>query len=294
MASNVPETLNQSQRERLFYIDFTLCFLGLINRPDIVKRFGIKPAAATRDLSLYRDIAPNNLVYDTRARAYRVSEGYEPVFRFPGNQALVALLNGFGDNCLSTNESIIRAEGPSQLNMPDLETLSGITRAIHQGKLLCIDYLSLRSGTGCREIVPHWLVDNGLRWHVRAFDRKRHRFGDFVINRITSLHLLNGDIPLDQSQEADTQWHRLIDLHIVPHPNLAYPKIIEKEYGMQDGKLIIKARAALAGYYLRRWGVDCSENHRMDSPAIQLWLENRHALEGLADLTIAPGYEEVS
>ncbi|MDQ7072467.1 MAG: hypothetical protein Q9N32_01415 [Gammaproteobacteria bacterium] len=35
------------------------------------------------------------------------------------------------------------------------------------------------------EIAPHALANNGLRRHVRAFDRKNGRFVDFVINRIT-------------------------------------------------------------------------------------------------------------
>ena len=48
-------SINQTQRERLFHIDFKLYFLGTVSRNDIVSRFGIKEAAATRDISLYKD-----------------------------------------------------------------------------------------------------------------------------------------------------------------------------------------------------------------------------------------------
>lgn len=57
--------------------------------------------------------------------------------------------------------------------------MAKVTEAIHKGKALSITYVSLSSGETTREIVPHTLVDNGLRWHVRGFDRKHCEFRDF-------------------------------------------------------------------------------------------------------------------
>jgi hypothetical protein len=53
--------LSHAQLERLAYIDFRLYFLGEIGRPDLANRFGIAPAAATRDLAMYREVAPRNI-----------------------------------------------------------------------------------------------------------------------------------------------------------------------------------------------------------------------------------------
>ena len=47
--------ISQSQKERLSHIDFRVCFLGTFGRNDLVTRFGIKAAAATRDITLYKD-----------------------------------------------------------------------------------------------------------------------------------------------------------------------------------------------------------------------------------------------
>lgn len=47
------ESLGHAQRERLAYIDFRLYFFGEIGRPDLIERFGVAPAGATRDLALY-------------------------------------------------------------------------------------------------------------------------------------------------------------------------------------------------------------------------------------------------
>ena len=68
MGAALLDDISQAQQERLFHIDFKLRFLGAVNRADLVTRFGIKAAAATRDLSLYKQLAPRNLEYDTRPR----------------------------------------------------------------------------------------------------------------------------------------------------------------------------------------------------------------------------------
>ena len=46
--------LTQSQRDRLAFIELRVRFVGEIRRQDLVARFGIQSAAATRDLALYK------------------------------------------------------------------------------------------------------------------------------------------------------------------------------------------------------------------------------------------------
>ncbi len=97
------QSIAQTQRERLFHIDFRLFFLGSVNRNDLVSRFGIKEAAATRDITLYKDLAPKNLEYDTKAKTYIQREGFSPLFSYSSHQALAALLHGYGDDFVSSN-----------------------------------------------------------------------------------------------------------------------------------------------------------------------------------------------
>jgi len=49
-------------------------------------------------------------------------------------------------------------------------------------------------------------------------------------------------------------------------------------------------RAAVAGYVLRRWNVDCTEDHNLKGDEYHLWLRNRQALYGVQNLMLAPGY----
>lgn len=283
--------ISQSQKERLSHIDFRVCFLGTIGRNDLVNRFGIKAAAATRDMTLYKELAAGNLVYDTRARIYTRSNSFEPIFDYSPSQALAALAHGFGDDFVGTHKGFIACEMPAQLNKPSLTTLSVLTRAIHQNKVVTITYRSLSSGRTKREIVPFVLVDNGLRWHVRAYDRRQSRFSDFVITRIANPVIIDSMLEEHETRESDNQWNRIVELEIVPHPRLKHAKTIETDYAMENGVLNVNVRAAVAGYVLRRWNVDCTENHSMEGPEYHLWLRNRQALYGVENLVIAPGYE---
>ena len=292
MTLSLLSDISQAQRERLSHIDFKLRFLGAIGRNDLVTRFGIKGAAATRDITLYREQAPQNLEYDTKAKIYTRSNAYQPLFNYTSQQALAALAHGLGDDFLTTHKAHIACETPTQLNRPQLDTLAALTRAIHQQKVVEIAYRSLSSGQTTRRIAPFVLVDNGLRWHVRAFDRMRSRFADFVINRISDPELIyDSQIQESEQKDNDIQWNRIVELEIVPHPRLMHPETIEHEYDMTNGTLHLNVRAAVAGYVLRRWNVDCSEDHSLDGPEYHLWLKNRQALYGVKNLVIAPGYD---
>lgn len=292
MPKAIPMDINQTQKERLSHIDFKAHFLGTIGRNDLVSRFGIKEAAATRDITLYKDLAPENLEYDTKAKIYIRAPSFEPLFDYSPSQALAALAHGFGDDFVGRHKALIACEAPAQLNHPNLETLSALTRAIHQHKASKIVYRSLSSGRSTREFVPFVLVDNGLRWHVRGYDRKQSRFADFVVTRISDPEILDGPVKENEGRESDIQWNRVVELEIVPHPSLKHPKTTETDYAMENGVLRINVRAAVAGYVLRRWNVDCSEEHSLEGPEYHLWLKNRQALYGVENLVIAPGYSQ--
>ena len=79
-------------------------------------------------------------------------------------------------------------------------------------------------------------------------------------------------------------------LTLVPHPSLEQPLAIELDYDMQDGQLTMEIRAALVGYLLRQWQVDCSEGHRFTGQGCQLALANREVLEDVENTSLAPGW----
>lgn len=282
--------LSHSQRERLAYLELKAYFVGELRRGDLEARFSIKPAAATRDLNAYREQAPDNIAYDRCLKAYVPTARFRPVFGFSTERVLSWLLNGFGDGQGIKLARTIPCEGVSGLVRPDFAVLAELTRAIHGGLAVQVQYLSLSSGVGKRMIVPVALADNGSRWHVRAYDRQRKRFSDFVLTRITMAKTLPECAEEHEQIHSDVQWSRIVDLELVPHPGLGHPEAIVADYGMQDGVLRLRLRAALAGYALLRWGVDCTPNHVLDAARHPLWLANPQTLYGVESAALAPGY----
>ncbi len=282
---------SQGQRERLLYLEMRLWFSGEVGRRDLEMRFGIKPAAASRDLAAYRVLAPKNTEYDTSARRYRVTRAFRPVFEYSTDRVLAWLTQGFGDGLDVKIRPVIPSERPVSSVKPDLTILATIAQETASKRPLRIRYLSISSGVKTRDIVPIALADSGFRWHVRAFDRLNSRFSDFVLRRIQSAELLDSASSEHEQLEADEQWARIVDLELVPHPGAEWPEGIEADFGMRDGCLKMRTRAALAGYLLHYWSVDCSEGHTLNPRQHHLWLQNQQTLYGVESAKLAPGYK---
>uniref|UniRef100_E6QQ24 Putative transcriptional regulator n=1 Tax=mine drainage metagenome TaxID=410659 RepID=E6QQ24_9ZZZZ len=284
--------LTQPQRDRLAHIDLRVQFMGEIRRQDLVQRFGIQAAAATRDISLYKEIAPRNIEYDPKGKVYIRAEWFQPVFEFSPDRVLTWISQGFGDGEPLRSKPLVLCERSALTTKFDFEVLSALTRAIHKKAIVEISYRALSSGLTTREIIPFALADNGQRWHVRAFDRRSGDFRDFVLNRIADASLIDSAVQEHETPDQDIQWNRITELELVPHPaNVQHPDTIEAEYGMESGVLKVRVRAAIAGYLLRRWNVDCTGNHGLKGAEYHLWLRNHQALYGVTNLILAPGYD---
>ncbi|WP_329835661.1 helix-turn-helix transcriptional regulator [Stenotrophomonas geniculata] len=285
------ESLNQALRERLAYIDFRLYFFGEVGRPDLIERFGVAPAGATRDLALYREIAPQNIIFDGSNKIYRIGQVFAPLFDHASQRVLSALTLGFGDGVNGAMRPLLPCESPSALSSPMIDVLAPICRAIRAKRPVAIRYHSMSSGESERVIVPFALVDTGLRWHIRAFDRKSGEFRDFVVTRIEKPTLLDEEPQASERPDNDIQWTRIVELDFLPHPRLERPEIIKMDYGMTGGVIRMRVRAAVAGYMLLRWSVDCSPDHRLEEKQYRLWLSDPLALYGVENAKLAPGYQ---
>lgn len=290
MPSQHVESLSHAQRERLAYIDFRLYFTGEIGRPDLAHRFGVAPAGATRDLALYREIAPQNIEFDSSSKIYRIGKIFSPIFEHATQRVLSMLALGFGDGVNVDSQSLLPCESPAALSSPRMDVLAPICRAIHSKRAVAIRYHSMSNGETERIIVPFALVDTGLRWHARAFDRKSGEFRDFVVTRIEAPTLIDAEPKANERPDNDIQWTRIVELDLVPHPRLARPEIIKMDYAMTNGSIRVRVRAAVAGYMLLRWSVDASPDHSLKEEHYRLWLSDPLALYGVENAKLAPGY----
>ena len=276
MAGHEEQTV--ARIERLRFIESLLYFGGSVNRDDLINRFGISKASASNLLSAYGQLAPNNLTYNVRQKRYEIAPSFKAVFngRIPTERVPVY--------------TVPKLYEP--IRDKDIERIAMISRAIQAGKPLSIVYASASSGRSKREIVPVAFGDNLLRWHLRAFDRNRQRFSDFVLHRVSDVAELYGDqIQPFEHPNSDTRWHTFVELKIRVHAeNLDDASSFAPDCGI----FRVKLRAAMAGYFLQLWNVDCSDKGKLRGKQYQYLLDNLAEVAEVADLTLAPGYSENS
>jgi len=75
------ENLPYAVVQRLRLVDILLDQQGFINRGVLMEYFGISMPAASNDLGLYKEIAPNNMTYDLSNKTYVRTETFQRVWK---------------------------------------------------------------------------------------------------------------------------------------------------------------------------------------------------------------------
>ena len=287
------EGLTHAIRERLEFIEKQLIFKGWISRADLIDEFGIAEAAATRDFKAYKELAPENMVLNHTVKKYEINlEGFSPVFDKSTSLYINELKNNFFEK--KASEKII--EPMDRISYLKFDIFSSVARAITNKEPIKIKYRSLENNLSERVIVPHTFFDTDIRMYVRCYDRKRAKFSDFMVNRIVSTTLLEGEdrsVKNNEKPTYDNEWNEFIDLVLIPHPkkfNEETKLCIEMDLDMQDGGKTVSVRKSLAPYWLNRWDVDCSKEGLLKSKKYQLYLFNHHSLDQVENNFLAPGY----
>jgi len=266
------EPLRWSVERRLAFIEFRLYWEGRVNRADLMRQFGISINQASADLTRYQALAPDNLVYDKRAKHYRASPRFRPLLQAPDAAAYLSQVRLVAEGVAELGESWLPALPPfAAAALParqiEASVLRALLGAIRRREALHVLYQSMsRPEPLWRWLEPHALAHSGLRWHVRAWCRLDRRFKDFVLARIAAV----GPAEPAQSDPAeDLDWHTLVTLEIVPNPGLtqAQQAVVARDYGMTDGRLRLPVRRALLRYSLRRLSLDLDPTQR--APAEQ-------------------------
>jgi hypothetical protein len=276
-------------RQRLQYIEVMAWYTGVVTRSDVARAFGLSDPAATKDLKLYSDLAPGNLVYNHSVFGFVPGEGFVPVFAdlapaaaLPVIAANLAVANGpYGDELIY---GLPTASLPLPARLPSPQMLAQITRAIHGRRKLRVSYRSLsRRESGAERVIePHTLVNTGLRWHVRAYSEDTCDFRDFVLSRITGAECL--DAPAESGEQYDDDWVESVSLILAPHAGLdaARRESLLLDYGASWETIEVNVRRALLGYVLQRLNVDTTPDHSLNPNAYQLMLLNRDEIEPFA------------
>lgn len=274
--------LRWSVERRLEFIEFRLFWEGHVNRSDLMDTFGVSRNQASTDLNRYIGMAPDNMVYDKRARAYLRAPEFEPKFLEPDAGRYLAELRSVADRILDREDSWIAnlppyASAPTLVRGVDPVTLRLIIGAIRRSQAIEVKYQSLsRPEPIWRWIAPHAIAFDGFRWHTRAFCLTDERFKDFLFSRILEIRDTRESAA---SADDDRDWHTEVTLEIGPHPELSetQARVIALDYGMRGGKAKIRVRRALLYYALRRLGLDTDPGARKPQDQ-QIVLLNREVI----------------
>ena len=269
------EDLPDRPEEKLEFVELLAYFNGFVIRDDITNRFGISPASATNILSRYNQMAPGNLSYNVRLKRYEIGTPFRPIFDV---RMMIERIPVY---------SMPKLHKPTDSD--GIERIAVISRAIQRIQSLTITYSSASGGISTRQIIPVAFADNRLRWHLRAYDRRRAEYVDFVFSRIQKVDPIEGDTIQDHEHPTnDKQWHSIVDLEIKAHPHNLVDVL---SFAMGTDSHSVKIRAAMAGYFLQLWNVDCSPDARLRGKEYQYILTNMAEVAKVADLELAPGYE---
>lgn len=264
-------TIKWDQLLRFKLIEVVALWEGRVTTNHLCNSFNIKRQQASRDIKAYQEQFPTPpLVHDRSIKGYRLTDHFTPKFTKGTPNEYLSLLHkynndhvdGFDLKDLGFADSIV-------LSVPDRQIAPIIVRRLLQAarerRRVDIEYVSMDNPEGRgRNIVPHTIVFDGFRWHVRAYCEERAMFLDFVLSRFRGEpELLNES---DINIEDDEDWTTEETIEIIPNPHLspAQQHIVKVDYGMHNSPLTISCRRALIKYLLKRLDV-CMDNKKLSS-----------------------------
>lgn len=239
--------LNWFQKLRLRAIETLAYWQGRVNTSDLVSRFGVSRVSALQDIHRYLELAPGNLVYRGKDRAYVSTKAFKN-----------RLTKGDIDEWLALEPAASEYVEKPHFNIPP-QFAHLLVQAIRQQSGVSIIYRSIEHPKGAsRLIFPHTLVDSGFRWHVRAWCCLRNDFRDFNLSRMVTVLPVENSRPANTGMAHDELWNQKVTIRLKANPSMSSleRKLIESEFGMTHGELRITTRAALVMYTLQTYQVD--------------------------------------
>jgi hypothetical protein len=233
--------------QRLKWLDDRLRWAGTFRRSDYSAKHSISDAQASADIAIYVGNSSTAPLLDRRLGKYVAPAEFQPLF----NSNDTRLTSWLSDHQISFEDVSAVPEAA-----PDPLVMRSILSGVETNTPVQIIYQSMTSDNSSeRTICPHAFVRASRRLYVRAWDDKRRRFADFVVLRIMASALIEGApwIPA----ELDDEWNRMAEIVLVPNPALSPPQAttVAAEYKMENGRLVIRTRAALVIYLVVELGL---------------------------------------
>lgn len=284
---------NTQRAERFAYIDFVLRFMGGINRSDLLEFFGIGDAAASKEISEYKKLRPENVEYDRVLRKnVLLQTTFKPLLEIDAEVALGMLANGFNKNKLYDRPMLPYQRVGATPKHLDTDLISKVTRAIHSRTAIKCKYLSKSSDNyDERILLPTSFIYNGQTWLFRAFDRnnnnpKSRKFKFFAFSRVLNVEEMDSESALpSETIEQDSDWHLIVPLQLTLHPSLKEKEKLTliQDFGLNDEshEFTYTEKAVLVYFLVKNWKIDLGNSPLAKGEPHNFSLKNADSLKHL-------------
>ncbi|VFU17384.1 helix-turn-helix transcriptional regulator [Methylocella tundrae] len=260
---------------RLEFVEFRLFWEGGVNRSDIVDEFGVSVPQASKDLALYQEHAPDNIVYDRSEKRYFASDAFRP--RFIELDA-AAYLDRLAPRPTATGakpeDSAHGALVADRLPIPQRRVASNALRALLEAvrgnrsiEILYQSMSAARPEPVWRRVSPHAFASDGLRWHTRAYCHIDQKFKDFILSRCLDCRNIGeaGSFP-----RSDDLWNSHFQVILIPNPKLTACQqgVIAQDYAMMNGRVVVPVRHAMLYYFSKRLRLDLASSDPRETPVV--------------------------
>lgn len=244
--------LTNSQKQRYELIELKLLWEGSLRIADLTDTFSISRMQASKDISYYRTLHPNQINDLNRSTfLYTPTEFFKLIYASDNIEDYPHLVRDF---TVSTNHE--KNNHLATVPVFRRQIISGVPVTVmfaaRLEKPISVIYGSSTTPAGSRRILsPSRVVYAANRAHVRAFCHERNQWRDFVLSRFLSAPKI-----LDRYDEeipADLEWNTHHLIKVKPNPSLSKQgqKLVAGEHGIDPAKGVeVKISAALFNYFL--------------------------------------------
>lgn len=284
------QALRYDQLQRFKFIETLALWEGELSTKHLCDYFGIQRQQASRDIKIYlREIGPGNLVYDASLKRYVVTQGFAAkLIDDKLNDYLYTL-----EHCRTVNNSnSSSANKPLYLGVNIVHNIEFGHRAISadafrevlnacvHSHCLNIDHRTIKSPTSEMQLIaPHSIIFINQQWHVRAYCFRELSFRNFELRHIHGTPTYNSEQNIN-TVEMDDDWNTLVNINVIPDPRLSAVQklVVENEFDMEFGSLLINTRVCFIPYLFKQLNIDVNITHP-DPTEQKIVIENLNAIK---------------
>lgn len=259
--------------QRLKFIECLAMWHGELNTNLLCAYFGIKRQQASRDISLYlNEVAPNNLLYDGSRKRYLPTSTFEPRLGESNIEEYLSLITNVSDipqivELTKHFELRGRMEPVSDTNL-----FRTLVLACKNKQVLEVDHRTLEAPLkNPSSFAPHTLIATQFDWLVRGYNLSKEKYDTFAIKNIFAAYPIddNAELSAIGSKNKDDDWNTEVNIFVVPDPRLSPVQklVIEKQFNMEFGSLLLTSRVCFLKDTISELGIDINFKH--PDPIIQ-------------------------